>query len=93
MHTALVEARLPSALSDDAGSYLCNFTLYRQLAASPLPSGFLHVPQARECDPVAMFDLADIERAVKVVAEAFAADLAVKAAHRLEAQRASQAQG
>lgn len=88
MHAALVDVGLPVVLSDDAGAYLCNFTLYRLLAGSRLPSGFLHVPQARECDPDARFELADLERAVKAAVEAFATDLAVQAADGEQAQRA-----
>jgi pyroglutamyl-peptidase len=70
---ALVQAHLPARLSDDAGDYLCNFTLYSLLAARAAPQvGFLHVPQARECDEQASFDLADVERAVRAAAGAFA---------------------
>jgi pyroglutamyl-peptidase len=70
---ALVQANLPARLSDDAGDYLCNFTLYSLLAAEAAPHvGFLHVPQARECDEEASFDLVDVERAVRAAAGAFA---------------------
>lgn len=70
---ALVQANLPARLSDDAGDYLCNFTLYSLLAAEAAPKvGFLHVPQARECDEEASFDLVDVERAVRAAAHAFA---------------------
>jgi pyroglutamyl-peptidase len=44
---ALSQAGFPAALSDDAGDYVCNATLYRSLAettASPRRIGFVHVP-------------------------------------------------
>lgn len=43
---ALGEVGIPSALSDDAGGYVCNATLYRSLAAAPACCrvGFVHVP-------------------------------------------------
>lgn len=70
---ALMQANLPARLSEDAGDYLCNFTLYSLLAAEAAPSvGFLHVPQARECAEDARFDLVDIERAIRATAGAFA---------------------
>jgi pyroglutamyl-peptidase len=45
---ALAEAGFPAALSDDAGAYVCNATLYRSLAANAAPQvGFVHVPPLR----------------------------------------------
>lgn len=88
IHAALLDAGLPAVLSDDAGANLCNFTLYRQLAASPVPTGFLHVPQARECDPDAIFELSDIEQAVRSAADAFASELVFQTANREQAERA-----
>ncbi|MGH6926293.1 MAG: hypothetical protein ACRED5_21400 [Propylenella sp.] len=43
---ALTEAGFPAALSDDAGDYVCNATLYRSLYAVPTTRrvGFVHVP-------------------------------------------------
>jgi pyroglutamyl-peptidase len=43
---ALTEAGFPAALSDDAGDYVCNATLYRSLHAAPTTRrvGFIHVP-------------------------------------------------
>ena len=76
MLDAIIRANLAARLSDDAGDYLCNFTLYGLLAAAAAPAvGFLHVPQARECADGASFDLADIEKAVRASAAAFAAAL------------------
>ena len=70
---AIIQADLAARLSDDAGDYLCNFTLYSLLAAEAAPAvGFLHVPQARECAEGASFGLADIEKAVRASAGAFA---------------------
>jgi pyroglutamyl-peptidase len=73
MLAAIERAGLPARLSEDAGDYLCNFTLYRLLAANAAPAvGFLHTPQARECAEGARFSLADIEAAVRAAAEAMA---------------------
>jgi pyroglutamyl-peptidase len=70
---AVLQANLPARLSDDAGDYLCNFTLYRLLAAQAAPVvGFLHVPQVRECAETASFDIADVERAIRAAAGAYA---------------------
>ncbi len=43
---ALREAGIAAALSDDAGDYVCNATLYRSLHAAPSTRrvGFVHVP-------------------------------------------------
>jgi pyroglutamyl-peptidase len=43
---ALKKAGFPAALSDDAGDYVCNATLYRSLFAAPPVRrvGFVHVP-------------------------------------------------
>ncbi|HEY9217675.1 MAG TPA: hypothetical protein VIO94_06480 [Phenylobacterium sp.] len=71
MVTAIERLGLPAELSDDAGDYLCNFTLYRLLEAQAAPAvGFLHVPQALECAEGARFTLADIGAAVQAAAEA-----------------------
>ena len=46
--TALTEAGLPASISEDAGAYVCNATLYRSLHASAAAPqrwvGFVHVP-------------------------------------------------
>lgn len=76
MASALETEGLPVALSEDAGDYLCNFTLYRLLHAKAAPRvGFLHVPQARECAESAAFELAQIRQAVCAAADAFCAEL------------------
>lgn len=76
MASALETEGLPVTLSDDAGDYLCNFTLYRLLHAKAAPRvGFLHVPQARECAESAAFELAQIRQAVCAAAAAFCAEL------------------
>lgn len=74
MAEAVAALGLPVESSCDAGDYLCNFTLYRLLAAGSAPRvGFLHVPQAWECAPGAAFDLEQIEAAVRASAGAMAA--------------------
>jgi pyroglutamyl-peptidase len=47
---ALKQAGFPAALSDDAGDYVCNATLYRSLRASlgARNIGFVHVPPERK---------------------------------------------
>jgi pyroglutamyl-peptidase len=60
---------LPVTLSQDAGEYLCNFTLYRLLAQA-LMTAFLHVPALG-----ADVSLEDIVGAVRAAAEAFATEL------------------
>lgn len=73
---AIEACGLPADLSDDAGDYLCNFTLYRLLHARVAEQvGFLHVPQARECAPGALHGLDDIQAAVCAAAETVAAAL------------------
>lgn len=73
MLSALHATGLPVERSADAGDYLCNFTLYRTLRLPDAPpTGFLHVPQARECAAGSAFGLDDIETAVRAVAETFA---------------------
>jgi pyroglutamyl-peptidase len=81
MVEAIGQAGLPVESSEDAGDYLCNFTLYRLLHAAAAPAiGFLHIPQARECDPAARFGLDQIALAVQAAADAFAMALARPAA-------------
>lgn len=81
MVAALGEAGLSVRSSDDAGDYLCNFTLYRLLhSAAAAQVGFLHVPQAEECAASAAFTLADIREGVCAAATAFAAALTRPAA-------------
>jgi pyroglutamyl-peptidase len=72
--SAVSATGLPVELSTDAGDYLCNHTLYRLLSAGR-PTAFLHVPMARECDPGADFDLAEIETAVRAAVAALAAQV------------------
>jgi pyroglutamyl-peptidase len=45
---ALRRAGFPAALSDDAGGYVCNATLYRSLCVAPAGRqvGFVHLPPA-----------------------------------------------
>jgi pyroglutamyl-peptidase len=51
IRAALLEAGIPARLSNSAGSYLCNATLYSALglcAARRIPCGFIHLPYASE---------------------------------------------
>jgi pyroglutamyl-peptidase len=51
IRAALLEAGIPARLSNSAGSYLCNATLYSALglcAAQKIPCGFIHLPYASE---------------------------------------------
>jgi len=50
IRAALLEAGIPARLSNSAGSYLCNATLYSALGlcAPRIPCGFIHLPYASE---------------------------------------------
>jgi pyroglutamyl-peptidase len=48
IRTALLEAGIPARLSNSAGSYLCNATLYSALGLCSMPCGFIHLPYASE---------------------------------------------
>jgi pyroglutamyl-peptidase len=65
MLSAIQALDLPAMLSDDAGDYLCNFTLFKVLAQVPM-TAFLHVP-ALSAD----IGLDDIIAAVRAAATAF----------------------
>ncbi|WP_340645317.1 hypothetical protein [Phenylobacterium sp.] len=70
---ALIGSHLAARLSDDAGDYLCNFTLYRLLADAAAPSvAFLHVPQAREFSDAASGSLQEIDQAVRATVRTLA---------------------
>ena len=72
MQAAIAARDLPVVLSDNAGDYLCNFTLYRVLAgAGERPAAFLHVPAVG-----GRHGLDDIVAAVRAAAQAFADALA-----------------
>ena len=80
---ALINSHLAARLSDDAGDYLCNFTLYRLLAEAAAPSvAFLHVPQAREFAEGASGSLQDIDQAVRATVRTMAEALNRPAAER-----------
>lgn len=59
---ALMQAGLPAGLSDDAGGYVCNATLYRSLHAAPNGRriGFIHVPPARVLPAARLWEAATI---------------------------------
>jgi pyroglutamyl-peptidase len=51
IRAALLDAGIPARLSNSAGSYLCNATLYSALGlctARQIPCGFVHLPYASE---------------------------------------------
>lgn len=48
IRSALLEAGIPARLSNSAGSYLCNATLYSALGLCSMPCGFIHLPYASE---------------------------------------------
>jgi pyroglutamyl-peptidase len=81
--TRLVDAGIPAYVSDTAGTYLCNQTLYTMLhavtaLASPPRVGFVHVPPlpsmvaAAGLDQACM-DLPLMRRAVEIALEVIAA--------------------
>ena len=63
--TALQQAEVPAAGSDDAGGYVCNATFYRSLLAARTGTlvGFIHVPPEGE----AGFDAKRLARAAELV--------------------------
>lgn len=60
--SALRKARIPAALCEDAGDYVCNATLYRSLHAAPPARrvGFVHVPGAEKMKLTQMLTAARI---------------------------------
>jgi pyroglutamyl-peptidase len=65
---ALVGAGIPAEIPDDAGSYVCNATLYRSLCWDPAATrriGFIHVPEIS-----ARFDAALLAKAAEIVVRA-----------------------
>jgi pyroglutamyl-peptidase len=69
---AIGEAGIPSALSDSAGTYVCNSLMYHLMDAvsgSGVPAGFIHVPSSPELaagtsDPFLEVD--DIARGLRI---------------------------
>ena len=75
MAQAITDAGLPGKISNTAGTFVCNDTLYRLLshfAGTDTKAGFIHVPhlpsQAKEGAP--SMELADIIRALTAAIEA-----------------------
>lgn len=75
MADAIVAAGLPGKISNTAGTFVCNDTLYRLLchyAGTPVRAGFIHVPylpqQAKNGEPA--MSLEDIIRALTAAIEA-----------------------
>jgi pyroglutamyl-peptidase len=58
----LKAAGIVAELSDDAGGYVCNATLYRSLNAAPADRmvGFIHMPPARRMNHTALVAAAEI---------------------------------
>lgn len=48
---ALKREGVPTAVSRDAGAYVCNALLYRSLDQNLAPALFIHIPAARACKP------------------------------------------
>ena len=69
MARTIQDLGLAADVSQDAGDYLCNFTLYRLLAQVPM-TAFLHVPPVSEAAA-----LDDIVKAVQAAASALAKSL------------------
>lgn len=47
---ALTEAGIPSAVSDSAGTFVCNSVMYGLLSSTTVPAGFIHVPSEQTMD-------------------------------------------
>lgn len=46
---AIQASGIQTRLSNDAGDYVCNQTLYLSLARSSVPAGFIHIPRLAAC--------------------------------------------
>lgn len=69
---AVQEAGIPAAVSDTAGTYVCNAVMYRLLQGHPgLPGGFIHVPLGSVLAPEVVAEALRI--AVDVTLDAVAA--------------------
>jgi len=79
LRDALAGAGLRAEVSEDAGRYVCNHTLYtalKRLADSDTPALFVHVPAiagtALEAESAAAIPLGDLVRAMALIAERLA---------------------
>lgn len=78
MVEGLVEAELPAAISNTAGTYLCNNVMYHGLYHTKtkgmnIPSGFIHIPAshqlALEQEKVPSWSQEDLNRAIEICLE------------------------
>jgi len=78
IHEALLEAGIPSSISDSAGTYICNNTMYGLLdhlrrTGRVVPAGFIHFPASTEmavADPrLPSLPLEMMERALVVAVQ------------------------
>ncbi|MCK9526651.1 MAG: pyroglutamyl-peptidase I, partial [Limnochordia bacterium] len=74
----LHQAGIPSSISNSAGTYVCNHTMYgilHHIAVNELPTmaGFVHIPylpaQAVQHQGAPSMGLADMVRAIRIVIE------------------------
>lgn len=82
LHGLLSAEGLPVCWSDDAGGYLCNLVFYtalNRMAASGIPTGFIHVPYTDEQktrltleDDLYSMPGRDLERGARLILEAVA---------------------
>jgi len=79
IHNALISAHLPAALSNSAGTFVCNHVFYMLMhfaatTRAKLIGGFLHVPAWRENErAAATMTLDDIVRGIAIALEVSAA--------------------
>lgn len=82
---ALQDAGIPAAVSNTAGTYICNNTMYAVLdhlrrAGRDVPAGFIHFPASTEMavdDPrLSSLPMATMERALQVAIETVVGSLA-----------------
>ena len=60
---ALLAADIPAEVSLSAGSYVCNSVMYRLLASTDVPAGFIHVPSGD------VMEVATIARALEIAVQ------------------------
>ncbi|WP_059103375.1 pyroglutamyl-peptidase I [Shouchella shacheensis] len=73
--------QIPAAISNTAGTYVCNFLMYRVLHAlanqgKSIPAGFIHVPYSHEMNLSAQPSLAerDMTQSIRVAIRSLAED-------------------
>lgn len=62
LNKRLKDKGLPSEVSMDAGTYVCNYLFYRVASSYQQPSFFLHIPANQELKQDSKYSLEDLEK-------------------------------